>query len=274
MTLPHRARSSTSSRRRPLRTLRRRVQSAICLAWLGLATTLFAAEPHTNLSWADRHAGSDAPSPAVLLDELESASRARAERMEQLRRQLLRLREHGRHHEPPPAEPAGPIPATVPQSLPIPAPADHAVSTRQDQLRQPSAATPAAPPTAHAATAETLTGTAIDRIALGDSLFVTGETALALQAYSGVEPAGLSAADRYWIEYQLANCHRKLGNTAEAEKRYRQLAGLIDAGWCARQSRWWLDALAARSALQRDLDQIGQTLNTLKAQLDDARPIQ
>lgn len=117
-------------------------------------------------------------------------------------------------------------------------------------------------------TTEAVVGTRINRLALADSLFATGQAELALQAYGSIQLTKLSAVDRYWIEYQIANCHRRLGNTAEAEQRYRALAGLVDGGWCATHARWWLDAISTRTKLQQELTQIRQTLHSVEEQLN------
>jgi hypothetical protein len=154
----------------------------------------------------------------------------------------------------------------------------HSPDAPGDEHHAPAATDPAAAPDGeHGATttgelpaqsAEAVTGTRINRLALADSLFATGQSDLALQAYSSIELSKLAAVDRYWIEYQIANCHRRLGDRTEAEQRYRKLAGLVDGGWCAAHARWWLDALATRTTLERDLGQIRLSLQTIEEQLN------
>jgi hypothetical protein len=221
--------------------------------------------------------------PSVLLDDLESGSREKQARMARLRLQLQRIAEQNRRarEQTPAPAPSNEIPpapgpeADLEPLMPELAPSDpHAVP-------EPPVEVPAHPadPAGHAQehatvpprTTETLVGVSINRLALGDSLFGTGQTELALQAYDSVEVTKVSAGDRYWIEYQIANCHRRLGNIPEAQKRYRKLAGLVDAGWCAGHARWWLDALDTRAELQKSLATVKTSLKSMEEQLN-AKP--
>jgi hypothetical protein len=218
--------------------------------------------------------------PSVLLDELESTARAKQARMERLRQQLLRLGEASRQAAAAQAQcPPGPPPANVdPSHAPGEAPTppadgqtDVAASDAGAAAHDGHAFAPGDELAPVAVSTEAVPGTQIDRLALGDSLFATGQSDLALQAYSSIELKRLPAVDRYWIEYQIANCHRRLGNRAEAEQRYRRLAGLVDGGWCAAHARWWLDAMSTRTSLERDLEQVRMSLRTIEEQLN-AKP--
>ena len=250
----------------------------------------------------------DGITPSVLLDDLDSTARAKQARMERLRRQLLQLGEASRRAAearatptvPEPTEPDPPVvapdvvnPSFVDDAHAVPPPADidpHSSEPATDEHAHPDHAGSEASPHGdehgahgHATTevhtpsesenTEALTGARINRLALADSLFATGQSDLALQAYSNIELIKLPAAERYWIEYQIANCHRRLGNKPEAEQRYRRLAGLVDGGWCATHAKWWLDALATKAQLERDLGQIKLTLHAIEEQLD-AKPAQ
>ncbi|MBL8851694.1 MAG: hypothetical protein JNG89_18580 [Planctomycetaceae bacterium] len=242
---------------------------------------------------------SDELTPSVLLDDIDATARAKQVRMERLRRQLQQLGEASRRvapaHEPPTVPETLESDAQLPEEHPtpeahevadppvagdglaVPPPADidaPPLESGTDEHAHPEehgteASPPANPHAPHAAAeAEVLPGAQIDRLALADSLFATGQSDLALQAYDSIELMKLAAADRYWIEYQIANCHRRLGNKPEAEQRYRRIAGLIDGGWCATHARWWLDALAKKADLERDLEQIKLTLQATEEQLN------
>ena len=108
---------------------------------------------------------------------------------------------------------------------------------------------------------------------MADNLFATGDASLALPIYEQIDTTGMATADSYWIEYQIASCHRRLRNDSEAEKRYRRLAGLSDGGWYSIQAKWWLDTLSARQALEADLQQITGTVQMLEQEIH-AQPAQ
>lgn len=274
-----------------------------CVCALFFASTV----PAQDLTgWPDEDtpvpAEAQSLTPSVLLDDLDSTGRQKQALMERLRQQLLQLAEQRRATAEPRRDPPSPQP---PEQTPHQSDS-HAVPTPPDEPGLPgvdpfqtehgdlapgqpaeshhgSALDPehtlAPPPPDHHHAADSgahrlnkpaeVPGTRINRLALGDSLFASGQSELALQAYKNIETTRLPAADRHWIAYQIANCHRRLGDIPEAERRYRRLAGAVDGGWCAAHARWWLDALATRTALQRDLAAIQGTLKTINEQLED-----
>jgi hypothetical protein len=285
----HQHRASGPSRRWFVITIRSALLTA-CINAFGV--DVMADEPATDPA-------SDL-TPARLIDDLESTGREKQARLNRIRLQLQKLADAQRSN--PPAAAAVPPPEPVPHQEPPPVPQldahvahpappqpdAHAVPVppeehgpehhgnpahKHDETHAPAEhdagsehVAPVDGPSAQAT--ETLVGASIDRMALADSLFGNGQSDLALQAYSSIELLKQPVADRYWIEYQIANCHRRLGNLAEAEQRYRRLAGLVDAGWCAVHARWWLDALSTRAALQHDLDAIRTSLKTVENQLN------
>jgi hypothetical protein len=228
--------------------------------------------------------------PALLLDDLESGAREKQARLVRLRMQLQRLTEESRRireqsippeaapgpekNDPPPPAAESDLEPLMPEFVPsephlVPEPPEdeHAHPAEPAGDAHGEATAPPAPEaTSH--TTETVAGASINRLALGDSLFGTGQTELALQAYSSIELIRLPSTDRYWIEYQIANCHRRLGNIPEAQQRYRKLAGLVDAGWCAGHARWWLDALNTRAELQKNLETVKNSLKSMEEQLN------
>jgi hypothetical protein len=301
--LPNNHQNARSQRdnRRPLHNRRRAAGLLFSSVW-GAALTCSAAGFAFAGNTDEPTAAEQAPTasagdltPAVLLDDLETGSREKQARLVRLRMSLQRLSEESRRmREQPPAQSTPPTPpapgldeppqpaadADLEPLMPELSPSDpHVVpEPPTDEHVHPAGdahghgtAPPAPEPTS--STSETVVGTSINRLALGDSLFGTGQTELALQAYSSIELNRLTASDRYWIEYQIANCHRRLGNIPEAQTRYRKLAGLVDAGWCAGHAKWWLDALNTRAALQRDLVAVKNSLKSMEEQLN-AKPSQ
>jgi len=255
----------------------------LCTAVAGRANEPAAAERSAATASADL-------TPALLLDDLETGSREKQARLLRLRLQLQRLTEESRRIrestmppeiardaatvDPPPAPGIDTHPTAPPpdaHAVPQPPDEDPPQPTEPAGDQQGAQAAPTMAAAASHAT-ETVVGASINRLALGDSLFGTGQTDLALQAYKNIELIKIAAADRYWIEYQIANCHRRLGDIPEAQLRYRKLAGLVDAGWCAAHARWWLDALDTRAELQRDLQTVRNSLKAIEEQLNAEPP--
>ena len=93
----------------------------------------------------------------------------------------------------------------------------------------------------------------IDRLGLANNLFAVGEYPLALEMYEQTTGLQLSAQQQFWVEYQLANCLRRLGNPAEASNRYRKLASQPEAGWLSQQAHWWVETLESIRILEKAL---------------------
>lgn len=83
----------------------------------------------------------------------------------------------------------------------------------------------------------------IDRVSLGNNLYALGEYPAAHKAYLSVNPEELSAEQQIWTEYQIANCLRRLGETAEASNRFRKIAAQPEAGWLSERAAWWVGVL-------------------------------
>lgn len=93
----------------------------------------------------------------------------------------------------------------------------------------------------------------IDRLGLANNLFAVGEYPLALEMYQQTTGLKLSLQQQFWVEYQLANCLRRLGNPAEASNRYRKLASQPEAGWLGQQAHWWVETLESIRILEKAL---------------------
>lgn len=105
----------------------------------------------------------------------------------------------------------------------------------------------------------------IDRLALANNLFAINEFVLALEMYEQIDRLPLSGGDEFWVEYQIASCHRKLGQLARAQKHYGLLVAQPDAGWLCNLSRWWLDRVNERMKLESDLAKFDEVLSKQKA---------
>ena len=93
----------------------------------------------------------------------------------------------------------------------------------------------------------------IDRLGLANNLFAVGQYPLALEMYQQTATADLTAQQHFWVEYQTANCLRRLGNPTEASNRYRKLAEHPEAGWLSQQAHWWVETLEKIRSLEQAL---------------------
>jgi tetratricopeptide (TPR) repeat protein len=93
----------------------------------------------------------------------------------------------------------------------------------------------------------------IDRLGLANNLFATGEYPMALEMYQEAAKSELTAQQHFWVEYQTANCLRRLGKPAEASQRYRKLADHPEAGWLSHQARWWVETQEKIRSLEKTL---------------------
>jgi hypothetical protein len=220
--------------------------------------------------------------PSQLLDDLQLHELDKADRIDRLQDQLealQRVLDRRRANlpaampEPPqravPEPPRPGIPVTEPPAATETEEPERALDEPSDQGTLPPGLTESAPAAQDAQSElfpKGIVDEPVDRLALADSLFASGQIDLALQAYRQVDGSVLAGEDRLWIEYQLANCHRRLQDYSEAERRYRQVAGEKEGGMYATQARWWLDSMTARRALEADLQRISQSLQSLKEQ--------
>lgn len=104
----------------------------------------------------------------------------------------------------------------------------------------------------------------VNRIGLADNLYALGEFAIALEMYDQVVTKKQPASEVYWVMFQKASCHRRLQHREKAKEIYRRLAGQKAAGWLAKTSRWWLDQMDSRAALETVIEQQTKSVQLLK----------
>ncbi|WP_437206725.1 hypothetical protein [Planctomicrobium sp. SH664] len=150
------------------------------------------------------------------------------------------------------------------ESAPQPVPAPQHSST----VAQPESPLtfPASPPEQGPPIQDPLHGP-VDRCALASSLFGTAEYELCLQIIEQLDSAKLTRPEQLWCEYLVASCHRKLGNTTEAQKHYRRLITHADADWIGDLSKWWLANLDEKARLQSDVQALKTTLANWEAEI-------
>ena len=118
-----------------------------------------------------------------------------------------------------------------------------------------------------------VTDAAVDRLSLANNLFAVGNMELAAQIYTELLNAGADPYDKVWIQYQLASCHRRLGDAKQAEKLYRMVAGSKDGPYWAARARWWLANLKKSSRYVERQNRLSVALDELEKQTDeDAAP--
>ena len=87
-----------------------------------------------------------------------------------------------------------------------------------------------------------------------------------MQIYERIDTGSLPPSDQEWILYQIANCHRRLGHTAEAERGFRVVTASQQEGWCNENARWWLETTNRLTQLRKRVEQVQQGLQTLGEQ--------
>ncbi|MEZ6112976.1 MAG: hypothetical protein R3C99_18485 [Pirellulaceae bacterium] len=188
---------------------------------------------------------------------LQESADLRGRRLEDLRDQLEALRmmmeTRAAATQPPAADPATPA---------------------KDGSGNPNTgdATAAEPETAAAKAFEAvplkpLSTSPIDRLALANNLFASGQYGLALESYRQLNPESLTPSDHRWARYQMACCYRKLGNPTDAEEIYRELASATTEDFISHQARWWLDRMQKRQRLEASLKGIDDALKSLESQI-------
>jgi hypothetical protein len=180
-------------------------------------------------------------------------------RVERLKRQLEELNEM--LSRPPVEPPVIERSIVTPPSESVPAHTERPFVTEEPTKRQPVApershqepahtepATQTPPATENPKSPSTglikgLPTSAIDRVYVADNLFAAAEYALANDIYLQVDRRSISGDESGWVEFQLANCSRRLGRTDDAKKRYRRIVSDPTLGWLQDLAKWRLDAI-------------------------------
>lgn len=164
--------------------------------------------------------------------------------------------------DPAPPESPRPLPPVPEQAVPIPTPAP-APSPAPVDVPPTDEGSPLALPTE-------LLDQAIDRQRMGNNLYAIGAYELALMNYEKMLKQPLGQIETQWVNFQVANCQRHLGQTSEAQKTYRRVAAETSEEWLGQMSRWWLKELDDRDQLQRRVVELDQIITTLEQELNRA----
>lgn len=91
---------------------------------------------------------------------------------------------------------------------------------------------------------------------IAENLYKLGEYKTALEIYKLIEKNRLVKDRKMWIEYQIANCYRKLGFYEEAIKSYRQIQNEFEGTYWGRQAQWYIRDIEWRVKAERNLKQL------------------
>jgi hypothetical protein len=131
-------------------------------------------------------------------------------------------------------------------------------STHHEPAHTEQTPEPHAPPAAESAKPlstsliKGLPVSAIDRVYVADNLFAAAEYLLANDIYLQVDRRAISGDESGWVEFQLANCSRRLGRLDDAKKRYRRVVSDPTLGWLQDMAKWRLDAIDEREQLVKE----------------------
>lgn len=217
----------------------------------------------------------------VMLDALRrrigQSFQQREAQYDEIRMRLNQLEQAlaNKHREPPATpepliklpepKPLGTTPKVPSDPAPTdPVPADSDEASTPPTIPAPQLTEPPEPDPTTNPSPTIVTETAVDRIALADSLFASHQLDIALKLYQELAIEKQTKEDMVWIHYQIGSSSRRLKNYDQARKHYRIVAGQQDAGLYQKLSKWWLDTIQRRLSYQQEqtglqtfLDQMG-----------------
>lgn len=114
--------------------------------------------------------------------------------------------------------------------------------------------------------AESVSGQ-IDRFALANSLFGTGDVESCLKVLEQTDFSVLTREEQVWSMYMQACCHRRAGRIDDARKLYRGVIAQPEADWVKEQAHWWLNNLDSKSKLQGDIQRLNTTIKAWETEI-------
>ena len=105
---------------------------------------------------------------------------------------------------------------------------------------------------------------AVDQRALADNLFGAGEYKLAREIYEIMLGNDESGPDATWFRYQVANCHRQLGNEQRAATYYRVVAADDNDAFLSENSKWWLAILEKKTGFDSRIADLTQVMEQIR----------
>lgn len=121
-------------------------------------------------------------------------------------------------------------------------------------------------PVAEASTsvaAERILPTPVNSIALGESLYRTGNYESALKALLSADTTGLSQSDRTWLDLIVSLCQRKMGDFENAAGTLREIANEKSTDYPVQAAKWWLKHAEATHGSRVKLNSLTAGLDSL-----------
>ena len=206
-------------------------------------------------------------------DELEVLREQKHQKYDEIRRRLDHLSAEWQKHRPETVNAAEPEAIEGPDELSVPLPLPVENGDQIDQRApqpQPVAddeLMPEVPTEKFPSRSPEPVNGPIDRQALASSLFANGNYEACLQTLQDVQtPSGIAA---HWVMYLEAGCLRKLGESEEAQRRYRRIVAASDSEWLGDLSAWWLDQLHEKQQLQAKRDDFTKSLEQWEKVVDE-----
>ncbi|WP_437191307.1 tetratricopeptide repeat protein [Planctomicrobium sp. SH527] len=107
----------------------------------------------------------------------------------------------------------------------------------------------------------------VDRFALANSLFGTGDVESCLKVLEQTDFSHLTREEQVWSMYMQGCCHRRAGRIDEARKLYRGVIAQPEADWVKEQAHWWLSNLDSKSKLQGDIQRLNTTIKAWETEI-------
>ncbi|QEF98846.1 Anaphase-promoting complex, cyclosome, subunit 3 [Stieleria maiorica] len=117
--------------------------------------------------------------------------------------------------------------------------------------------------------AERLLPKPVNALALGESLYRTGNYESALKAFRSVAVDKLSQSDRTWLDLLVALCQRKLGDYEKAQGTLRDIANEESADYPVQAAKWWLKYAESSDGTQKKFSDVSADFNALLERSND-----
>lgn len=111
--------------------------------------------------------------------------------------------------------------------------------------------------------AERILPNPVNAMALGESLYRTGNYESALKAFRSVSVDGLSQSDRTWLDLLIALCQRKLGQFEKAQGTLREIANEESTDYPVKAAKWWLKYAEAADGTQVKFNRVSTDFDAL-----------
>ena len=111
--------------------------------------------------------------------------------------------------------------------------------------------------------AEMILPNPVNAMALGESLYRTGNYESALKAFQSVSVDGLSQSDRTWLDLLIALCQRKLGQFEKAQGTLREIANEESTDYPVKAAQWWLKYAEASDGTQVKFNRVSTDFDAL-----------